>query len=78
MSKDVETIKLLLEAGSDINAKNIYGNNPIMLGDYTTNLEVYKILIANGADPEQKNNYGISAMDMFACSSDIVEVLKQR
>lgn len=78
MSKDLETIKLLLMAGAEINAKDSLGYSPIMLADFTTDLEVFRILMAYGANPEQKNKYGVTAMDMFAQSPEILEILSQR
>lgn len=78
MSNDTETVKVLLEAGAEVNAKWNLGTSPIMLADYTTDLEIFRLLMAYGADPNQQNQFGISAMDMFANSPEILEILSQR
>ena len=75
-SENIEIIKMLLEAGADINAKNKFGNSPLMICNLATNKDVFEVLISNGADISQKNNYGVSALDVFACSEDIIKILK--
>lgn len=56
---DVETVKLLLECGADIEAKDSYGATPLLqkvrCGGPT---EVARLLLEWGADIEAKNSNG--------------------
>lgn len=76
VSGSVETVKVLLEKGANPNSKNVFGNGPLMVGNLTTTPEIFEVLVANGADPTQCNQYGISAIDMFSGSPEILSALK--
>ncbi len=89
----VESVQLLLDKGLDINARNKYGNTPLIeavdsyivrynhhgaVGDYEGTI---KLLLENKADPNIKNSEGYTALDMakgFAPNiDDIVEMLQK-
>lgn len=56
---NVEVLKVLIEAGADINRVGISGNNPLMLAArFSHNPEVVEFLLDNGADPNLRNNVG--------------------
>ena len=56
---DGEETKILIEAGADINARNEYGETPLM---YTYSEEKTKALIEAGADVNVKDNFGKTAL----------------
>ena len=59
---DMEKIKFLIEKGADIEAKNNYGNTPLILTSRYGHIEVVKFLIEKGADIEAKDNYGETSL----------------
>ena len=71
-----EIISLLLNAGAEPNAKNIFGNNAIMLCDLATKKSVMELLISHGVNPYQKNNFDVSAYDVFAAYPEILAIFK--
>jgi len=61
-----ELVKVLLDAGADVNAKNIQGMTPLMwavASDYQ-NPEIIRMLLARGADPKIKSRDGQTALDL--------------
>ena len=71
------TVKILLDAGLDVNAKRYEGITPLMLASVLGETEIVKMLIAYGADIHAKANNGMSALyyALSASHSDIVQVL---
>jgi ankyrin repeat protein len=49
--KNIPMIRLLLEKGADVNAKDEGGKTPLCLAIYTENNEIVKLLLSYGADP---------------------------
>jgi ankyrin repeat protein len=47
----IEIVKLLIQAGVDVNTKDRYGNSALMIAVYKSNLELVNLLIKEGADP---------------------------
>lgn len=62
----VETIKLFIKYGVDVNIRDEHGNNAILkvINQGIINDEIVKVLIESGADPELENNHGISAQEI--------------
>jgi len=54
----VKIVKLLIEYGADLDARNYMGNSALMVATLNRNIEVVRILIENGAtvDLVDKNN----------------------
>lgn len=72
-------IKLLIESGADINAKNIHGNTALIFASARGYLDIVKYLIEVGADINLKNNLGNTAL-MYAYNDkykEIIELLKK-
>lgn len=63
---DLETVKLLLDRGADVNAKNRDGNTPLIVAAFMCRTEVVQYLLKNGASPTRKNNRGESALDVVS------------
>ena len=63
----VETVKLLIENGADVNAENYSGKTPLMYAATSLKGEdsviITELLIENGADVNAVDNFGQSALD---------------
>jgi hypothetical protein len=72
-------VKLLIEFGADINAKDVIGSTPLMLATSSSNLEIVKLLLEVGVDINAKSKAGNNAL-MIASAykhKDIVTLLKK-
>lgn len=60
-----ELIQTLLDAGANVNAKDVRGMTPLMLAVATDHQDpaVIRLLLSRGADPQMKDESGFSAMD---------------
>ena len=68
-----DRIKLLLENGADINAKDGVGNTPLMWAANKGYLEIARFLVENGADIDARNNANWTAL-ISAMQSDRFEM----
>lgn len=57
-----ETLKVLLDAGADVNAKSALGETPLMQMCQLNNLEGVQILLERGANPTTQNKYGVTVL----------------
>jgi hypothetical protein len=75
-----EAAKILIDAGADLNYKNIDGSTALHTAAAFDKTEVAKILIDAGADLNCKNNYGSTALHTaaFFCRVEIVEALLEK
>lgn len=48
---NIETVKLLIEAGADLNPKDLQQRTPLCYASESENSEIIELLIKNGADP---------------------------
>ena len=67
---DVKQIKDLLEGGSDIDARDRYGQTGLMLAAHAGHCQSVEILIAHGANLDITAKFGLSAL-MLAVIADI-------
>lgn len=67
----INTSKSLIEAGADIDAKNINGTTPLMI---TSCPKITKLLIEAGADVNAKDKNGYTALMLAAKSGNIEKV----
>jgi len=74
---DPEVIKLLINAGANINhTKGPYSCTILMGAAQCNNPEVIKVLIDAGADVNQTTTYGSTVLMFAACGNKNVEVIK--
>jgi ankyrin repeat protein len=66
LSDSIETARVLLELGADLNVPNEMGRTPLDLAcRYKTHPEVIRMLIANGANVEALNSVGQTPFDII-------------
>jgi hypothetical protein len=73
--QDLKIVKLLIDAGANINEKN-YGNSLLYWASRSGNLEVVKLLLFKGADVNVVDNDGRTAYDV-AKTPEIKFILKK-
>ncbi len=73
--KDVEGVKLLIEAGANINARTDIGSTPLLRAVIEGNLEIIRMLLDAGADPELASNFGGTAASLAEHKPNRDEVL---
>src|SRR5690606_11879632 len=57
---NLEIVKLLVEAGADLNGKVAYGDVPLIKADEHGNDAIIEYLINEGADLNVPNDYGVT------------------
>lgn len=72
-----EIVEAVLKAGGRVNARDSFGNNPIMRCKTTADIRIFELLLKYGENPHQKNDYGVSAADSFAAYPEISAILNQ-
>jgi len=60
---DVESLRILLNAGLSINERTVDGKTPLMLAAGQINSDIVRILCELGADVEARDTKGLTAMD---------------
>lgn len=71
---DINTIKILLENGADINTKTIEKNTPLMAATTNNNVDIVDFLLKNGADVNAINSDGRTAL-INTKNSNIIQLL---
>lgn len=73
-----ECVKLLLEAGADIDAQTAHGETALMYAAHAGLFEKASVLLEYGADPSLKNMQGETALQIARKKgrTDIVELLR--
>lgn len=54
--ENIDSIRLLLKAGADVNSINRIGQTPLMMACALGNIELVKLLLKNGADASMKDS----------------------
>ncbi|MCL4361845.1 ankyrin repeat domain-containing protein [Candidatus Dependentiae bacterium] len=72
-------IRQLIDAGANINAKDVCGENPLMLASIAGEKDVVEFLIKKGADVKATNNNGQSALSLAKKlkHQEIIELLSK-
>lgn len=69
-------VKLLIEKGLDVNARDKQGNGPLFRAG--NKHEIGTFLIENGADPKMENDHGISPFNSKAAAFDYIKDPKKK
>ncbi|MGL4323487.1 MAG: ankyrin repeat domain-containing protein, partial [Beijerinckiaceae bacterium] len=79
---NIESAKLLLAAGADVNAMNVNGTTPLMYAKSTAissgNLQLVELLLAHGANAGARDKLGLSAIDYVEKNSQALISLLRR
>lgn len=59
---DVETVRRLLRAGADVNARDRHGQTGLMIAAHRGHRDVVETLVGNGADLDVTAKYRLSAL----------------
>src|SRR6266571_9373673 len=54
-SGDIERVKILLEQGADVNARNAIGAAPLHEAAWSGNIDLVELLLARGADVDERH-----------------------
>ena len=73
---DDDQILLYLEAGANINAKDMWGTTPLHVAAKNGNLDIMSLLVSNGANVHAKNLWGKTAFDLLN-EEDVERLLKE-
>jgi len=78
VTNSLETVKMLVDAGAPVNAKQDKGYAPLHEAVNRGDVEMTRYLLAHGADPKQQNDDGKSAIGIAADkgNQDILKLLK--
>ena len=71
----IDVIDYFIENGTDVNAKNEWGNTALMAAAYHNCVDITEKLLQNGAKINKKNNFGDTAISL-ACNQLNVEVVE--
>jgi peptidoglycan/LPS O-acetylase OafA/YrhL len=63
MRGDADVVRLLIERGANVNARNRDGSPPLLSAAFMGRADVAKILLSSGADINARNDQGTSALD---------------
>ena len=72
---DVETVRALLRAGSDVNARDRYGQTALMLAAHRGFREMVELLVEGGADLNVTAKFNLSAL-MLTITTGHAEVAR--
>jgi uncharacterized protein len=76
---DQATVRLLLDRGDNVNAKNLSGWTPLMHAAFIGNVRIAQMLLDSGADTTITNNYGQTALSIAQDQDNtlVVDLLKR-
>jgi ankyrin repeat protein len=72
---DENSVKTILDKGTDVNAKNVEGETPLMHASFSGHTTIVKVLLANNADVNAKDVKGVTVL-MNASDSGYTEIVK--
>ncbi|MGQ0750211.1 MAG: ankyrin repeat domain-containing protein [Betaproteobacteria bacterium] len=72
---DVDTVRTLLQSGTDINAKDRYGQTALMLAAHRGHAAMVELLIERGADLDVTAKFSLSAL-MLAVIAGHAEIAR--
>lgn len=72
--KNKEAILILLEAGSDVNSVDQYGNNALHLAVYSKDIEICKMILKRNIDINMRTKTGETALHI-ACNFQLEDIV---
>lgn len=74
---NITALKMLLDAGADINAETEDGSTPLHEAACWRKVECVRFLVEHGADPKTKNEFGLTPLDYARASENkpVIEYL---
>ena len=72
---DLVKLKIMLDQGVDVNAKNNDGDNALLVAAKMGHASATEFLLGKGADVNAKNDYGDTAL-IFAVTNDHIAVVE--
>jgi outer membrane protein assembly factor BamB len=73
---DVNTLKVLLDKGVNVNAKTHYGTTALTFAAYRGNLEAVNLLLERGADPNTRDSFYGATPFLIAFDKKNADILK--
>lgn len=73
-SADVDQVRKLIAAGSDVNATEPDGTSPLLWASYQSSPELVAMLLKAGADPNVANNFGVTPLLQAARNGDAATI----
>ena len=74
---DIEAVKMLLEKGVNVNAKDVDGRTALTEAAFYGRTEIAKLLLDKGADVFAKKNDGATPLTMAAGHKEIAEMIQR-
>lgn len=71
--KDNQALKILIQAGADVNKFNPGNETPLERAIYNENIEGFEILLKNGADINKKDKHGRTPLDALNRRPDSIK-----
>jgi len=71
--KDISTVKMLLENGANIDARDRYGRSALTTESHYLNFDMVKFLLENKADVNFKDEWGNSPLSNACCPNMFLE-----
>ena len=69
---NVEILRMLLNAGANINAKDVNGRSALMMASKEGQADCVALLLSDKADPTVRDNEGLTAVDLSEQPEQIV------